>query len=98
MSCLWESSLTLKELFQASALGQNPEWGNAWLKGHVDSLSMQEAATMARIAAEQYRLVDTKSQQVSVVLRCKTVLSVCLHVQHKSCCTYHGCDMRSGQS
>lgn len=64
MATLWGSCLTLEGLFQASALGQPPEQGNAWLLRHVGGRLMQEAATIARIAAELHRLVDQPSQQV----------------------------------
>ncbi|KAL3138059.1 hypothetical protein ABBQ38_005291 [Trebouxia sp. C0009 RCD-2024] len=63
MATLWGSCLTLEGLFQASALGQPAEEGDAWLQRHVGGRLMQEAATMARIAAELYRLVDEQSQQ-----------------------------------
>lgn len=66
MSCLWDSALTLKGLFWAAAQGQDPVQGNAWLKGHADGILMQEAATLARIAADVYRHVDEQSQQVSL--------------------------------
>ena len=66
MATLWGSCLTLEGLFQASALGQPPGQGNAWLQRHVGSRLMQEAATMARIAAELHRLVDDQSQQVCI--------------------------------
>ena len=65
MSCLWKSCLTLRGLFQASALGMDPGQGNAWLEKQSSSRLMQEAATMARVAAELYRLVDEPSRQVS---------------------------------
>ena len=64
MSCLWDSCLSLKGLFQASALKMDPQQGNAWLKSCCSSRLMQEAATMARITAELYKLVDEHSQQV----------------------------------
>lgn len=66
MATLWGSCLTLEGLFQASALGQPAEEGDAWLQRHVGGRLMQEAATMARIAAELYRLVDEQSQQVAM--------------------------------
>ncbi|KAL0036123.1 hypothetical protein WJX79_004331 [Trebouxia sp. C0005] len=64
MSCLWTSCLTLTGLFQASALGLSAEQGNIWLRNQCSGRLMQEAATMARIAAELYRLVDSQAQQV----------------------------------
>lgn len=68
MATLWGSCITLEGLFQASALRQPAERGSAWLGRHVGGLLMQEAATMARIAAELYRLVDEQSQQVGCCL------------------------------
>jgi len=70
MSCLWTSCLTLTGLFQAPALGLSAEHGNIWLRNQCSSRLMQEAATMARIAAELYRLVDSQAQQVSVLRLC----------------------------
>lgn len=67
MATLWGSCITLEGLFQASALGQSAEQGNAWLQTHVAGRLLQDAATMARIAAELYRLVDGQSQQVSIL-------------------------------
>lgn len=64
MATLWGSCLTLEGLFRASALGQPPGQGNAWLQRHVGGRLMQEAATIARIAAELHRLVDQPSQEV----------------------------------
>ncbi|DBA78919.1 TPA: hypothetical protein ACH3X1_008798 [Trebouxia sp. C0004] len=64
MSCLWTSCLTLTGLFQAPALGLSTEQGNVWLRNQCSSRLLQEAATMARIAAELYRLVDSQAQQV----------------------------------
>ena len=66
MSCLWTSCLTLKGLFQASALGREAQEGSAWLQSHCSGQLLLEAATMARIAAELYRLVDNQAQQVSI--------------------------------
>ena len=66
MATLWGSCITLQGLFQASALGQSQAQGNAWLQKHVAGPLMQDAATMARIAAELYRQVDDQSQQVSM--------------------------------
>ena len=66
MATLWGSCITLEGLFQASALGQSADQGNAWLQAHVAGRLMQDAATMARIAAELYRLVDEPSQQVNM--------------------------------
>ncbi|KAA6423409.1 MAG: hypothetical protein FRX49_06470 [Trebouxia sp. A1-2] len=54
----------LEGLFQASALGLSAEQGNIWLRNQCSGRLMQEAATMARIAAELYRLVDSQAQQV----------------------------------
>lgn len=72
MATLWGSCLTLQGLFQASALGRSAEQGNAWLQKHVGGRLMHEAATMARIAAELYRLVDQQAQQVCHALHsCK---------------------------
>lgn len=68
MATLWGSCLTLEGLFQASALGQPPGQGNAWLQRHVGGRLMQEAATIARIAAELHRLVDQPSQEVPIPL------------------------------
>lgn len=73
MATLWGSCLTLEGLFQASALGQPPGQGNAWLQRHVGGRLMQEAATIARIAAELHRLVDQPSQEVPIPL-----LSLCV--------------------
>lgn len=64
IATLWGSCLTLEGLFQASALGQPPGQGNAWLQRHVGGRLMQEAATIARIAAELHRLVDQPSREV----------------------------------
>jgi len=70
MSCLWTSCLTLTGLFQAPALGLSAEQGNIWLQDQCSGRLMQEAATMARIAAELYRLVDSQAQQVSALRLC----------------------------
>lgn len=70
MSCLWTSCLTLKGLFQAAALGHEAQEGNAWLQSHCSGQLLLEAATMARIAAELYRLVDDQAQQVSKLKWC----------------------------
>ena len=67
MATLWGSCLTLEGLFQASALGQPPGRGSAWLQRHVGGRLMQESATMARIASELHRLVDNQSQQVCML-------------------------------
>ena len=66
MSSLWSSSLSLQGLFQAAVTHQqSPEQGNSWLKGHLQSRLFQDAPAMARVAAELYKNVDQKEQQVT---------------------------------
>ena len=44
-----------------------------WLRNQCSSRLMQEAATMARIAAELYRLVDSQAQQVGALRLQKSI-------------------------